>query len=233
MMTSLQVDDLILEVRWSARRKTLGITVDRQGELIAHAPVGVKASLLERFVREKKAWIYRKLAQKEALKQAFPKREYKNGEGFPYLGRSYRLLLVENQDVPLKLSHGRFRLIRTDAERGRGHFIRWYIEHAASWIGPRVEEFAAAMGVRHDGVAIRDLGYRWGSCSPNGGLNFHWAVMLFPASVVEYVIVHELAHLIHRNHSPSFWRKVRQVLPDFDARKELLARNGGAMLRMF
>src|SRR5690606_13736622 len=136
---TLTVDDLQLTVRRSARRKTIQITVERDGALILSAPPRVEEQVLRQFVQEKSFWIYSRLAEKERLQRAIPTKEYVDGEGFLYLGRSYRLKLVDEQDVPLKLTAGRFQLRRSDLGRAREHFIRWYSEHARDWLALRVK----------------------------------------------------------------------------------------------
>jgi len=114
----LAVDDLTFEVRRSPRRKTLQITLDRGGELIIAAPPETDRALLAEFVREKRFWLYTKIAEKEARRQTLDAKEFVTGEGFPYLGRSYRLLLVEEQDAPLKLEAGRFKHEGNNAHLG-------------------------------------------------------------------------------------------------------------------
>jgi len=230
--TPLRVDGLALEVRWSRRRRTLCLSVGREGELVVYAPAGVPQKALEAFVRDRKPWIRGKLAKREALKRAFPRRTYVDGEMFPFLGSSYPLHLVEEQGAPLLWGEGGFSLLRSEARRGREHFVRWYAGRAGEWIAPHVEAFAARMGVAPSGIRIRDYRSRWGSCSPRGVLGFHWALILFPPAASGYVVVHELAHLAHRNHGPSFWRTVRSVLPDFGETRAWIARNGSAWAGM-
>ncbi len=227
MNDSLTVDDLTFEVRRSPRRKTVEITVDRGGELIISGPPDVQADVMENFIRDKKFWVYTKLAEKQALQQPIKGKEFVSGEGFPYLGRSYRLLLVDAQDRTLRLEAGRFRLLRSEAVRGRDHLVRWYSEHALTWIRQRVRQWSNRLGVTPSRVEIRELGYRWGSCSKDGGLNFHWATVLLPPSLVEYVIVHELVHLHEANHTPEFWQRVERAMPDYEQRKAWLAEHGG------
>ncbi|MGM0575149.1 MAG: M48 family metallopeptidase [Myxococcota bacterium] len=227
MNEALTVDDLTFEVRRSGRRKTLEIIVDRGGELIIAAPRGLDASVMEDFVREKRFWLYTKIAEKEARRQPVGGKEFVSGEGFPYLGRSYRLLLVDEQDRPLKLEAGCFRLRREEAPRGREHFIRWYSEHARPWLRKRLRQWAPRMGIEAPGLEIRDLGFRWGSCGHAGTLNFHWATILLPPSIIDYVIVHELAHLQEPNHTPEFWLRVERALPEYDQRRTWLAEHGG------
>jgi predicted metal-dependent hydrolase len=227
-MTALfVVDDLAFAVRWSASRRTLQITVDRDGELVLFAPRGCNPTRLERFVKDKRYWVYTKLAQKETLSRPRPHREFVSGEGFRYLGRSYRLLIVEEQEAALRLVGGRFLMRREDAGSGWTHFVRWYRQHALAWLAPRVPRFATRMGVAPSTIDVRDLGHRWGSCSGDGVVRFHWATMTLPPSIVDYVVVHELGHLAEPNHSTAFWQCVERVLPDAGARKQWLAQNGG------
>ena len=228
----LQIDELSFAVKRSSRRQTLELIVDRGGELVIAAPADANESMMAAFVREKKFWLYRKLAEKETRQQPSSAKEYVSGEGFPYLGRSYRLLLVKDQEVPLKLSSGRF-LLRDDlTHRGREAFIRWYCQRAKPWVVKRIRGWAPRVGVAAEGIEIRDLGYRWGSCSKGGTLNFHWATILLPPSVIDYVIVHELAHLIEANHTPLFWQHVGRVLTDYEQRKTWLAEQGGAYVNL-
>jgi predicted metal-dependent hydrolase len=227
-MTTLAVDDLSLDVRWSARRKTLELVVERDGSVTARAPEGTDVVVIEAYVREKRAWLYRKLAEKSALHASVAAKEYVSGEGFAYLGRNYRLLLVDEQDIPLKLEGGRFKLRRADAGEGRRHFVEWYSRHARAWLLRRVRLYAPRLGVAPNGVEIRDLGHRWGSCSKSGTLNFHWATILLPASVIDYVLVHELGHLGEPHHTPAFWLKMERTMPDFQHRKRWLAEHGAS-----
>lgn len=125
------------------------------------------------FVREKRFWFYTKIAEK----QDGPPKEFVNGERFPYLGQTYTLKLVDDQDAPLKLLHGRFCLRRELTDDGRAVFTEWYALHADSWLRPRVAEWAARMGLTVSGVEVQALVVRWGSCSSSGTLNFHWATI--------------------------------------------------------
>ncbi|GAA0576201.1 M48 family metallopeptidase [Halomonas salifodinae] len=227
-MTQLAVDDLTLEVRESSRRKTLEITVDRDGELVIAAPTGTEEQLLRDFVIEKRLWIYQKLAEKAERRRLLPRKEYVNGEGFLYLGRSYRLKRVplDAQNAPLKLVAGRFQLREDALADAREHFVRWYSARASDWLSVRVKEHARRMGVEPAGVKVQDLGYRWGSCGKGNRVYFHWKTILLPRHIAEYVVVHELVHLHEPHHTPAFWRRLEQAMPDYEQRKAWLARHG-------
>jgi predicted metal-dependent hydrolase len=229
MTETLTVDDLVFEVRRSRRRRSMQITVDRRGELVLSGPPGCDLRRLETFVRDKKGWIYGKLALKQTFQQALAGKEFVSGEGFSYLGRNYRLLLVDSQSVPLKLAGGRLRLLRSEATRGRAHLVRWYCRRAEAWFCPRMAALAARVGVTPRGLRVADLGHRWGSCGRDGTVNLHWATILLPPSAIEYVVIHELVHLLERHHTPEFWLRVERAMPDYERRRAWLAERGGGM----
>ena len=222
----LAVDDLQLTVRRSARRRTLEITVERSGELSISAPTDADPALLREFVLEKRFWIYTKLAEKERLQRAVPRKEFVGGEGFLYLGRSHRLKIVDSQDVPIRLANGRFALRRDALPEARDQFIGWYTAHAKPWLANKVAEYAGRMDVRPAGVRVQDLGYRWGSCGKGEVLYFHWKSILLPPQIAEYVVVHEMAHLHEPHHTPAFWARVERAMPDLGRRRAWLAEHG-------
>jgi len=223
---ALVVDDLRVGIRRSARRRTMEITVERTGELLVTAPPEVAVDALRAFVEERRFWIYTKLAERDRLHRAVPRKSFVDGEGFLYLGRTHRLKLVVEQDVPLKLANGRFVMRRDEAQAGRDHLIRWYTERAKAWLAGRVQEHAERMGVKPAGLRVQDLGYRWGSCGKGDWLYFHWKAILLPARIAEYVVVHEMAHLHEPHHTPEFWLRVERAMPDFARRKAWLAEHG-------
>lgn len=224
--TCIQVDDLHFAIRRSAKRRTMQITVERTGELILSAPLQVGIDQLRDFVNEKRFWIYTKLAEKDRLLRKVPRKEFVDGEGFLYLGRTHRLKLVETQDASLKLVNGRFAL-RSDAQAdARLHFIRWYSERARAWLSGRMADYQSRMEVAPAGLKVQDLGYRWGSCGKGDWLYFHWKTILLPARIAEYVVVHEIAHLHEPHHTPAFWLRVERAMPDYLQRRTWLAEHG-------
>jgi type I restriction enzyme, R subunit len=128
--------------------------------------------------------------------------------------------------APVKLEQGRFKMRRDAATRGREHMVRWYTERAQPWLANRVDRFRRRVGVEPAGVVVQDLGYRWGSCGKGAKLYFHWRSILLPPRIVEYVVVHELVHLLEPHHTPAFWTRVERAIPDFAARKQWLSEHG-------
>jgi len=116
-------------------------------------------------------------------------KNYLPGEGFHYLGRSYRLKLVDEAQVPLSLFQSRFELLRSHQNQGRGLFIQWYRNHLKTQLDPLIDSLINRVGASPQVTQIRELGNRWGSCNPKGDLYFHWRVALLPRSMIEYQLV--------------------------------------------
>lgn len=233
-MKAITLGGLDFELRESPRRRAMEIVVDRQGELRFYAPEGCDRDEMETFVLARREWIYERLAEKERLNPPRPPKEYVSGEVFFYLGRSYRLLLVDDhaQKKPLKLVNGQFRLRRSEAPRGAKHFVRWYSEKGRRWLPTRAKPFIDRLGIDGTEVRVRDLQNRWGSCTQDGVVNIHWAAMKVPPRVVDYLLVHELAHVLVHDHSREFWGLVERILPDYQEHKRWLAENGAVFVRL-
>jgi predicted metal-dependent hydrolase len=225
---TLEVQGLTFEVRRSTRRQTLSLTVDRGGELVLHTPFHIEDSEIAAWARSKLLWVHRKLALKEALATRRRAPEYVTGETFSYLGKRYRLMLVTVQKKALHFDGTRF-LLRRDARPADVHFKRWYIAAGKEWLPPRIELLRSRTGPAPTRVVVRDLGFRWGSCGRDGTLYLNWPMLQFPIGVVDYVLVHELCHLVEPNHGPEFRRLLERALPDWRERKAELHRGTAAI----
>jgi len=214
-----------------SQRKTASIYVERDGKVSVLVPEELSKAQIEELLESKRKWIYRNLAEWEDMNATRVHRDYVNGEGFLYLGRSYRLKLVDEQDAPLVLKDGYFCLLSNNgsAPNADAAFKNFYRDKGKCKIPERVAQYQARMGVEANAVKIMELKNRWASCTPEGNLNFHWKCMMAPASVLDYIVVHELAHLIHPNHTQAFWNEVDKVMPDYADRREWLRQNGAGM----
>jgi predicted metal-dependent hydrolase len=230
-MESIAIKDLSIQVKRSARRKTVELTVERDGRIMLYAPASADSTSLESLIREKLFWIYRQLSRKEEELHKLPEKEFVSGEGFYYRGRKYRLKLTDDSSgikngETLKFQNGRFWMPRRKALRGREIFINWYSARAVEWIPKRVRLLQNRVGVSPETIEIRDLNYRWGSCTPQGKLLFHWRLILLPPERMDYLVLHELVHLREHNHSPAFYEWLRSVAPEYRQHEEWLRRNG-------
>lgn len=226
-----QVRDIHYHLLPGAERQTTDIVIERNGLVTVRPPAHMTPEQVDETVFSKRMWIYRNLAEWRDLNATRVVREWVNGESFLYLGSSYRLLLVNEQDEPLKLRDGRFQLLRSiiessGREGAQQAFENFFRTKGVPRITARVAHFASRVGVTPGEVQVKDLGYRWASCLPNGDLQFHWKCLMAPLTVIDYVVVHELCHMRHRDHSDAFWNEVDKVLPNYRERKEWLRQRG-------
>lgn len=217
-----------------SRRTTADIIIERDGSILVRAPESIDDKQIEAIIKSRRSRIYKNLARWRDLNATRVLREYRNGEGFLYLGRAYRLLLVGDQEKPLQLKNGRFLLRRDLVDRGeiaaaRAAFRDYYIARGQKRISRRVALYAPKVGVTPRSVDVRELGNRWASCSPAGRLAFHWKCMMAPQTIIDYVVVHELCHFYHRDHTDAFWNEVDKVMPEYCERKEWLRKNGAGL----
>ncbi len=227
-LNSMRVGDLVLSVAPATERTTLEIVVERDATLVLKAPRSATVERAEEFVASKRSWIYRKLAEKDALVGPAVVKQFVDGEGFAYLGRSHRLLIDAAVNT-VRLDRGRF--VAPPAVRTGGvQLMRdWYVQRGTQWLRRRARPWTARMGIDDVSIDVRDLGYRWGSARPMTGVqrvNIHWATLQLPPSLVDYVLVHELAHLREANHTPEFWSIVSHLLPGYESQTTNLASIG-------
>jgi predicted metal-dependent hydrolase len=232
-MSAKRNEDITFEVVRS-RRATADIVVERDGRVLVRAPESIPDERIEYIGEAKRYWIYKTLAEWRDLNATKVIRELRNGEGFLYLGSSYRLTLVTDQREPLLLKDGRFRLRRDVVEEGdvraaQAAFSDYYIARGEERIPRRVAYYAAKVGVQPGDVVVRELGYRWASCGTDGKQAFNWKCMMAPPKVIDYIVVHELSHLHFRDHTDAFWNEVDKVMPDYYERKAWLRARGASL----
>lgn len=226
-----QVHDIQYQLLPGAPRQTTDIVIERDGVVRVRPPARMTPEQVDETVYSKRMWIYRNLAEWRDLNATRVVREWVNGESFLYLGSSYRLLLVDSQEEPLKLKDGRFQLLRAVVEtQGRDGaqraFEQYFQTKGLPRIAARVAHFASRVGVAPGRVQVKELGYRWATCLANGDVHFHWKCLMAPLTVIDYIVVHELCHLRHRDHSDAFWNEVDKVMPNYRERKEWLRQRG-------
>jgi hypothetical protein len=213
-----------------SQRKTLSIYLERDGTISVLAPEQFTDAEIHTIVSRKSFQLFKHLAERDELNATRSLREIVSGETFPYLGRNYRLQLVDEQPVSLLLKEGYFCLKRTDKDKALEIFKEFYRTKGAPRITKRVRHFKEQMGVETGQIRIMELQHRWASCSvTTGDLNFHWKCLMAPLSILDYIIVHEMAHLKFDNHSEAFWNEVDKIIPDYQERKTWLRFNGAGM----
>ena len=218
----------------SPRRRTVALAVDPERGLVVYCPRRFAQSRLDALLRRKARWILEKIAQADRQRALHRPTRWLPGARLPLQGADYplevrrtgraRTLSLEDERLCLTLpAHLQAPL---DEAALRGHILAGYLALARETLLRRVEHFQPLVGVAPRTVRIKSQKKRWGSCSAKGALNFNWRLVLAPLAVMDYVIVHELCHLLHLDHSPRFWRRVAAVLPGYRAQQAWLREFG-------
>jgi len=207
-----------------SRRKTIAVEITKEGGVLVRAPLKLARREVLAFVKQNRAWIARKLAQARVRQEERTPRRFLEGENVPFLGEQHRLRYVAGGEYLRKLN-GEFLLGADLSSRAGDLFRTWYRARAREILEDRVAHFALRMGLTCRSVRITDAKERWGSCNAAGSLNFAWRLVMAPPPVIDYVIVHELAHLVEMNHSRRFWERLGRILPDYAKRRRWLREN--------
>ena len=212
-----------------SKRKTVSIFIERDGSVSARVPETLSSDEIATVIKSKEYQIHKHLAEWMQLNEKKIEREYVNGQSFLYLGRSYRLRVVNEDLDNLLLRNGRFLLPQKKKQNAKGLFIEFYKNKLQEKLPDIVARYQSRLGVVPKEIKIMELQNRWASCSSIENVNFHWKCAMAPIDVLHYIVVHELAHLIHPNHTTAFWNEVDKVLPNYQSRHEWLRLNGAGM----
>jgi len=220
-MDEVKIDRII-----RSKRRTFSIEISPKGLLTVRAPLRASNGEIKSIIKEKFDWIKRKkkeISQKVAQKK---KRHYITGEKFECLGKLYTLVIKENHKYAFSTSGDELIMNSRYQKSAKSMLIYWYKNQAYKYISKRAKFFADILHLKFNKINITGANTRWGSCSNNKNLNFTWRLVLAPKQVVDYVIVHELVHLIEMNHSERFWNRVARVMPNYMIYETWLKDNG-------
>ena len=212
-------------IQSSKRRKNIAIAIDENGQVIVKTPLNYDEKLINELVKKHSNWIQQKLKK---IKQKDPKtvkRKFINGEGFLYLGDWFELKIQKNQDEPLILKDY-FYLSENHKQNAKEIFINWYKNRAEKIFLERINIYSKNLGIYPKKIKLSNAKKRWGSCSTKGYINLNWRLIMSPIRVIDYVVCHELVHLVEPNHSQNFWIKLKILIPDFEKQKLWLKENG-------
>jgi len=211
-----------------SKRKTLAITVRPDTSVLVAAPMGADLDAVKAKVRKRAVWIRRQRRFFERYLPPVPPRRYVSGETHRYLGRQYRLKITEAAKGSVKLK-GRFILVettdRSDNDRVRRMVDAWYLEHARAAFA---RSLVACLPRLHGRVSdpprlhLRRMPKRWGSWTQRGAIYLNPELVRAPGSCIDYVVTHELCHLVHGNHGKEFFALLRTTMPDWESRKARL-----------
>ena len=211
------------------RRRSIALHIDPDGSLTVRAPLSASEGEIRAVVEKHQAWIRQTQQRVQAQALLHPLKTYTDGDLFWFLGQQYPLKLVEGSRKLLELRDGVFRLDRRALVEPQQTFREWYRRQAQELLPRQVAAYAARYGFSYRQVRITSARTRWGSCNSWGTISFPWRLVMAPPEVADYVIVHELVHTRHPNHSPAFWAQVAVHLPDYRQRAQWLKSQGAKL----
>ena len=217
-----------VEIIKTNRKKSASIQL-KDGQVRVRAPRSLSDKRINDLIKKRTPWIKEKLKEFSKRPLAVEKK-YDDGEIFSYLDKNYALKIIESDEVAVKLKNGCFIVSTCKEDLGKNIKVQklltdWYRIHAHKYLKERTDKFANIIGVLPSSVSIKNYKSRWGSCSISGSIDYNWKIIQAPKRVVDYVIVHELCHLIEHNHSPKYWSNVARFMPNWKESKDWLREN--------
>lgn len=231
-----------------SKRKSLSIVIGKDGTIRVKAPTWLPKSQIDQFISQKADWIEEKRSEIHMMQQKKPVHTFQEGDSFLVSGEAFHLTFQSPAQLWTgEKDAGRIKWSKEDKllimETGdtmprnvQKRLEQWYIQCAKQVFPERVRAYyplvsrlAKSMGkeiASVNRITIRNQKTRWGSCSSKGNLNFNWRLVMAPAEILDYVVVHELCHLLYLNHSRQFWQAVGGILPDYQKRRNWLKANG-------
>lgn len=237
VLSTLTVSGRNVEITRRAYKRSIGLTLKMNGTLRVSAPVGISDARIRDFVITQEPWIQANLLKYETVRQAFPRKVLKAGEKFPFLGQEFELVFEPCNCKPcFKIADGKLvcQITRHAWEAfdvNRDHpelmpaLVAFYKKKSREILTRAVQDHAGRMGLAPSGLSFRAQKTRWGSCSSKGRISLNWKLVIAPLAVLEYVVIHELAHLRFYNHSASFWSLVGEHDADYRAHRSWLREN--------
>jgi len=208
-----------------SNRKTFCIEIDDYGKIILRIPKNSSDLEIEKFLNKHKKWIYKKLKVIEKREIELYPKKFIEGEMFLFLGNFYKLKIVKNQKGKIMLNNNEMNISDKYKTDIRKVIIEFYKKKAFEIISDRVNFYSKKYGYDYNKIKITSANKRFGSCTNKGNLNFTFRLIMVPIEVIDYVVVHELVHLVDKTHKKSFYEKVEKILPDYKKRIKWLNDN--------
>lgn len=236
---TLKIGDSLIpyKIKDSNKAKNIRLVIDNNGLYIVK-PIKVKISDVERVLKEKSSWIFRHYSELTQKRQNVTERKWETGETLMYLGNNYKINIVGHKKSIASVSFDgdAFCVLMDDKVSGEerkiiveGVFKKWYRQSAAVVLNERIEHFCSITGLKFKAIRLKEQKTRWGSCSREGNLNFNWKLVMAPLWVVDYVVLHEVCHLRHLDHSNDFWNLVAFYMPEYKKAQQWLKIHGATL----
>jgi len=224
MIIEINNKPITIQIKYS-HRKTVYLRIISQDKIEIRSPFGINEKKILSFILKSQTWISNQLNKANTNPEV---RAYIEGETFYYQGQGYTLKvnIGDRDHIHINNLDNTIRLESSGRNNVKDILINWYKDQASCYIRDRVNYYESIIGVKSGRISIKNQRTIWGSCSTKKNLNFNVKLIMMPDYILDYVVVHEICHLIHFNHSKEFWRKVEEIIPDYKERRKYLKLNG-------
>ncbi len=235
-MGKIIIDNKILEYEITrSNRKTIALTITEEGSLHIKAPYRCSIGIIEGFLKEKQQWIKTKLQHIEKINENRFERNFIEGDKLDFLGNSYELKVIYDSNGAVRAGFNNEGFIlklpstmkdREIKELKQKSLEALYRKLARKVFEERTAYYSKIIGVSVNRISIKEQKTVWGSCSSKNNINYNWKLVMAPLNILDYVVIHELCHIIERNHSINFWKVVAEFAPDYSLSMEWLKEHG-------
>ena len=216
-------------LRRSVKAKHLRFQISASNGFVVVAPRHYHLDDLPQMLRTKRSWILKNITRCNTHPIPFHSDNIGTGDNIPYLGQQYQVCLNSNyhSKCNVRLEDNAFLIEGECANDAAAALKQWLNGQAHAYIKQRTSELAASLGVSYNRIFIRSQRTRWGSCSSMGNISLNWKLIMFPPRIIDYVIIHELAHLRVMGHGKAFWDVVAAHCPDWRACRQWMREHEG------
>lgn len=207
-----------------SNRKTISIMINKDAQVVVKAPNRVSQKYIDDFVSSKQDWVHKNIKKMEAIAEQRQPKKYDGGEIFMLFGKEY-LMCISSVEKKIRIVDDRIYFPQAYLDNPKEHMIKWYKAIAKKYLVKRTEQIAAQLDLHPNKIKITSADKRWGSCSSKKNINFSYKLIMANEMAIDYVIIHELCHLLYMNHSRLYWSTVERIMPDYKHHKKYLKTN--------
>ena len=212
-------------IDFSTKRKTVAFIIERNGDVVVKAPAGFSVEKIGELVRKNRMHLYQKINHPQKIRTTKENITQLNGRSILFGGKNYKVF-VDKETVDQFVFNGKFIISENITDQFTLKLRNWLISEAKEKLTPKIIETAKKLGVEYNKITVSDIQLRWGSCTPKNNININYRIIKAPAFVSNYIIVHELTHLIELNHTKEFWQIVKTAYPKYEEAKKWLLEKG-------
>lgn len=212
-------------IDFSTKRKTVAFIIERNGDVVVKAPEGFSVEKIGELVKKNRMQLYQKINHPQKIRANKENTFQLNGRSILFGGKNYKVF-VDKESADQFIFNGKFIISENISDQFSSKLRNWLISEAKEKLTPKIIETAKKLGVEYNKITVSDIQLRWGSCTPKNNININYRIIKAPAFVSNYIIVHELTHLIELNHTKEFWQIVKTAYPKYEEAKKWLLEKG-------